>query len=255
MQEQGKILEIQDVTVEFDGFRVLENLNFGMEYGEIHFLIGPNGAGKTTLLDIITGKTKPRKGKVIFDGRINTTTKAEHKIVSLGIGRKFQTPSIFTNLTVYQNLEAAVGFTDSAWQLFKKAKKEQVATIENILDKIGLAAKTKMLAGALSHGEKQWLEIGMLLTQKPKLLLLDEPVAGMTRQERDRTGQLLQLINAEQGCSVLVVEHDMHFVRQFASKVTVLHQGKLLKEGTVEEVQNDEQVIEVYIGRKREKAA
>lgn len=250
----GKILEVQDVTVEFDGFRVLENLNFDVAYGEIHFLIGPNGAGKTTLLDIITGKTRPRRGRVIFDGQINTTTTPEHKIVGLGVSRKFQTPSIFSVLTVYQNLEAAIGFSEASWQLFRKVRPEQIATIQTVLNRIGLTHKANKPAGSLSHGEKQWLEIGMLLTQKPKLLLLDEPVAGMTKQEREKTGQLLQLINKEQNCSVLVVEHDMHFVRQFASKVTVLHQGKLLREGTVEEVQNDEQVIEVYIGRKREKS-
>lgn len=250
----GKILEVQDVTVEFDGFRVLENLNFEVAYGEIHFLIGPNGAGKTTLLDIITGKTRPRRGRVIFDGRVNTTTTPEHKIVGLGVSRKFQTPSIFSVLTVYQNLEAAIGFSAASWQLFRKIGAEQIATIETVLNRIGLTHKANKPAGSLSHGEKQWLEIGMLLTQKPKLLLLDEPVAGMTKHEREKTGQLLQLINKEQDCSVLVVEHDMHFVRQFASKVTVLHQGKLLREGTVEEVQNDEQVIEVYIGRKREKS-
>jgi urea transport system ATP-binding protein len=223
----------------------------------LRFLIGPNGAGKTTLLDIITGKTRPTRGQVIFDNgrtQIDIRKQAEHKLVQLGIGRKFQTPSIFASLTVYQTLEAALGFHDNPWQLFKKLDSSQRDQIATTLTQIGLQDKATQQAGTLAHGEKQWLEIGMLLVQQPRLLLLDEPVAGMTRRERDKTGELIQAISGKER-SVLVVEHDMQFIRQFASTVSVLHQGKLLCEGPVEEVQSDARVIEVYIGRQRERAA
>jgi urea transport system ATP-binding protein len=252
-----KILDLQAVTVSFDGFKVLDELDFSIRHGELRFLIGPNGAGKTTLLDIITGKTRPTRGQVIFDNgatQIDIRKQAEHKLVQLGIGRKFQTPSIFASLTVYQTLEAALGFHDNPLQLFKKLDSSQRDRIATILTQIGLQDKSKQLAGTLAHGEKQWLEIGMLLVQQPRLLLLDEPVAGMTRRERDKTGELIQAISGKER-SVLVVEHDMQFIRQFASTVTVLHQGKLLCEGPVEEVQSDARVIEVYIGRQRERAA
>jgi urea transport system ATP-binding protein len=242
----ANILEVKKVTVSFDGFTVLNQLDFSMEYGELRFFIGPNGAGKTTMLDIITGKTKPATGEVIFDG-LRLSHLLEHKIVQSGVGRKFQTPAIFSSLSVYDNLETAVSFRDNSWQLWQKLSGRQRHQVKDTLELIGLAERAETRAGRLSHGEKQWLEIGMLLIQEPKLLLLDEPVAGMTRRERDRTGQLLQKIS--QDYSVLVVEHDMEFVRNFAKTVTVLHTGKVLCEGPMEQVQSDPRVIEVYLGK------
>jgi urea transport system ATP-binding protein len=244
------ILNVQNVTVSFDGFKVLDNLNFAMDTGELRFLIGPNGAGKTTLLDIVTGKTRASSGRVVYDGNQDITRRQEHHRVRLGISRKFQTPSVFGSLSVLANLEAAAGFRTSYLRGLSGIQREYMMAT---LGKIGLNHRAHVLAGQLSHGEKQWLEIGMLLTQKPRLLLLDEPVAGMTHRERERTGELLQSIRGE--CSVLVVEHDMVFVRQFASKVTVLHAGQLLCEGPVEAVQSDARVIEVYLGRSHEKTA
>jgi urea transport system ATP-binding protein len=247
------ILDVQKVTVSFDGFVVLDGLDFSMARGELRFLIGPNGAGKTTLLDIITGKTRPSAGQVIFNGQnVTRINRNEHRLVRLGIGRKFQTPSIFRSLTVMENLEAAIGFQEPIYQLTRSVPAPERARIESTLDLIGLSARRQMRAGLLSHGEKQWLEIGMLLVQEPKLLLLDEPVAGMTRQERNRTGELVQQIAQER--SVLVVEHDMDFVRSFASTVTVLHLGRRLCEGPVESVQSDPRVIEVYLGKRRDRS-
>lgn len=247
-----KIIDVQGVTVSFDGFKALNNLNFAMQRGELRFVIGPNGAGKTTLLDVMTGKTRPQQGSVTFDGNLNVLRAAEHELVRHGIGRKFQTPTVFAPLTVYENLEAAAGFNDGVLHLFSKLAEPLHQKIDEMLQLIGLWERAYVRAGILSHGEKQWLEIGMLLMQEPKLLLLDEPVAGMTRQERNRTGALLQEIAKR--CSVLVVEHDMEFVRNYAAKVSVLHLGSLLTEGAVEQVQSDPQVIEVYIGRSRSHA-
>lgn len=241
------ILTVKEVTVSFDGFKALNELNFSMAKGELRFVIGPNGAGKTTLLDVVTGKTRPRKGSVTFNGGLNVLRTPEHTLVQKGIGRKFQTPTIFGSLTVFENLEAAVGFNDGIRRLFGGLLPEDQERIDQTLALIGLKERAHVRAGVLAHGEKQWLEIGMLLVQEPRLLLLDEPVAGMTRQERNRTGELLQKI--AQRCSVLVVEHDMEFMRNFASTVTVLHMGSLLCQGSVQEVQNDPQVIEVYLGR------
>jgi urea transport system ATP-binding protein len=241
------ILEVKNVTVSFDGFTILNNLDFSMAQGELRFFIGPNGAGKTTMLDIITGKTKPASGEVIFDGKLNLRHLSEHEIVRRGIGRKFQTPAIFGSLTVYDNLEAAASFRDPSLQLAGTTPVSYRMKIDEMLKIIGLEARADTRAGLLSHGEKQWLEIGMLLIQAPKLLLLDEPVAGMTRRERDRTGELLQEIAKDR--SVLVVEHDMEFVRSFAKTVTVLHMGKVLCEGPMDEVQSNSQVIEVYLGK------
>lgn len=249
----NKIMDMRGVTVSFDGFKVLDNLDFAIGYNELRFLIGPNGAGKSTLLDIMTAKTRPDSGKVIFDGGINVTRTTEHQLVRHGVGRKFQTPSVFGSLSVYENLEAAIGFKTPVHKLTGKLSGEQKDKVEEILELTNLKDRRDMGAGILSHGQKQWLEIGMLLTQEPKLLLLDEPVAGMTRKERDHTGELIQRIS--QNRSVLVVEHDMVFVRQFATTVTVLHMGKLLCEGAVEMVQADEQVIEVYLGRGRQAVA
>ena len=243
----NKILDVQGVTVSFDGFKVLDGLDFSINYGELRFLIGPNGAGKTTLLDIITGKTRPTNGKIAFDKHHNVNRVPEQNRVHYGIGRKFQTPSIFSSLTVFQNLEAAIGFRASTGRLLNALPNEQKDKIQEVLMLIGLHTDANKRAGTLSHGQKQWLEIGMILIQEPKLMLLDEPVAGMSRAERDRTGELLQKIG--QNRSVLVVEHDMVFVRQFASTVTVLHQGKLLCEGPVLDVQSDPRVKEVYLGR------
>ncbi|HVU10331.1 MAG TPA: urea ABC transporter ATP-binding protein UrtD [Phototrophicaceae bacterium] len=247
------IIDVQNVTVSFDGFKVLNCLNFSIGYGELRFLIGPNGAGKSTLLDIMTGKTRPDQGRITFDKRVNVTRATEYQLVREGIGRKFQTPTIFASLTVYQNLEAAIGFKTSIYKLGGKLSGTQRDLLEDTLETINLKDKRDVLAGTLSHGQKQWLEIGMLLVQEPKLLLLDEPVAGMTRKERDHTGELLHRIAG--GRSILVVEHDMVFVRQFASKVTVLHMGTLLCEGPVENVQSDPEVIEVYLGRGQRKVA
>ncbi len=242
------IIEVKNVTVSFDGFKVLDKLNFGIGYGELRFLIGPNGAGKSTLLDIMTGKTRPDKGTVTFDRTVNVTRVSEHQLVRHGIGRKFQTPTVFNSLSIYDNLEAACGFRSSLITLGGRMTGEQCDKLDETLETINLKDKRDTAAGFLSHGQKQWLEIGMLLMQSPKLLLLDEPVAGMTRKERDHTGQLLQRIS--QGRSILVVEHDMVFVRQFATTVTVLHQGKLLCEGAVQQVQSDPNVIEVYLGHR-----
>jgi urea transport system ATP-binding protein len=249
MADTAHILSVQDVTVSFDGFNALDGLDFSMGYGELRFLIGPNGAGKTTLLDIITGKTRPSHGHVLFDGHLDVQRRSEHRLVRWGIGRKFQTPTIFGSLSVYENLEAAIGFRDGTIKLLRPSTHKHRDMIMETLSLIGLERRADVRAGTLSHGEKQWLEIGMLLVQEPKLLLLDEPVAGMTRAERERTGELLQNIMRER--AVLVVEHDMDFVRRYASTVTVLHLGRLLCEGPVEEVQSDPRVVEVYLGRKR----
>jgi urea transport system ATP-binding protein len=244
------ILEVDRVTVSFDGFKALDDLSLSIARGELRFLIGPNGAGKTTLLDIVTGKTRPASGRVTFDGRVNMLGRSEHEIVRQGVARKFQAPSIFASLTVRENIEAAASFRERTISLFRSPAAEVRDAIESTLDQVGLKTRASMQAGRLSHGEKQWLEIGMLLVQRPKLLLLDEPVAGMTRAERERTGELLRALC--EGRSVVVVEHDMDFVRRFATTVTVLHAGRVLCEGTVDAVQGDPRVIEVYLGKPHE---
>ena len=243
------ILSVEKLTIAFDGFTVLDNLDFSIGYGEMRFLIGPNGAGKTTLLDVITGKSKANDGSVTFDGDLDLSRRSEHALVKLGIGRKFQTPSVYNSLTIFQNLEASARFRNRIIGLFRPMSRAIIQRIHETLELTGLTDRKEQNAGILSHGERQWLEIGMLLVQEPKLLLLDEPVAGMTRRERDRTGQLLQDIARDR--SVLVVEHDMDFVRQFARIVTVLHQGKVLSEGTMDIVQQDPQVVRAYLGRSR----
>ena len=242
------ILEVQDLAVSFDGVTVLNGLSLRVEYGEIRFLIGPNGAGKTTLLDAITGKVRPVRGRITFDGQFETLHRGVHEIARRGIGRKFQSPSVFASLTVQENVEIAASGLVPTFRLLSGAGSGERAKVRELLATINLEGKAQRTAGELSHGEKQWLEIGMLLVQEPKLLLLDEPVAGMTRAERDRTGLLLQTIRER--CSILVVEHDMHFVRQFSATVTVLHGGRVLTEGPMSEVQSDERVIDVYLGRK-----
>lgn len=251
MPDQRPILDVQDVTVSFDGFKALDGLNFSMAYGELRFVIGPNGAGKTTLLDIVTGKTRPSSGRVTFDGVADVQRRPEHWLIQHGAGRKFQTPAIFGSLSVYENLEAAIGFRDRTTRLLRGLSVSQQQMIDETLELIDLRRRADVRAALLAHGEKQWLELGMLLVQEPKLLLLDEPVAGMTRRERERTGELLQAITQRR--SALVVEHDMDFVRRFASTVTVMHTGKVLCEGPVSTVQNDPRVIEVYLGRARER--
>lgn len=246
----NRILSVESLTVSFNGFTVLDGLDFHMDFGELRFLIGPNGAGKTTLLDSITGKTKPSSGNIVCD--VNVARLQEHEIVRMGIGRKFQTPSVFGSLTVFENMEVADGFKGKFASFFKSMRKEDTERIEFLLEEVGLAEQTNRKAAILSHGQRQWLEIAMLLIQKPQLLLLDEPVAGMTLREREHTGELLQDIGKEH--SVLVVEHDMDFVRQFSETVTVLHLGKVLNEGKMEDVQLDERVIEAYLGHGKKQA-
>lgn len=248
---ESAILQCDGVTVDFDGFKAVQGMNFRLDRGELRFLIGPNGAGKTTMLDVICGKVKPTVGKVLFGGKVDITRKKEHQIAELGIGRKFQTPSIFPTLTVFENLEIAMRQNRSVLAALKaKLKAEERERIDAQLEMIGLQEKAYWRAGGLSHGEKQWLEIGMMLLQEPEILLLDEPVAGMTDNETEKTGELLREISQTQ--SIVVVEHDMEFVRNFASKVTVMHEGKLLKEGSMEEVQRDDRVAEVYLGKRRD---
>jgi urea transport system ATP-binding protein len=241
-----KVLDIQDVTVSFDGFKALNHLNFSMDEGELRVIIGPNGAGKTTFLDVITGKTKPTEGKAYFKGQDLQTYK-EHQIARLGIGRKFQTPRVYLNLTPRENLELSSNANKNVFStLFKKTPSAEKRTVGGLLETIGLDHKADLPAALLSHGEKQWLEIGMLVAQSPDLLLVDEPVAGLTDEETEQTGKLL--MSLAESHSIVVIEHDMEFVRQIARQVTVLHQGTVLCEGTMDQVQNDPRVIEVYLG-------
>ena len=244
------IIYLEDVTVSFDGFQALSRLNFYMDRRELRVVIGPNGAGKTTLLDVISGRVKPEHGRVIFGRSIDLTVLSENQIAALGIGRKFQTPSVFVNLTVWENVELSLRRPSKGVlaTLMSRDGSEARDRIAATLDTVGLGAKGGAPAGALSHGEKQWLEIGMVMAQDPELLLVDEPVAGLTDEETARTGELLLSIAAER--SVLVIEHDMEFVRQIARTVTVLHQGSLLCEGGVEQVQRDPRVLEVYLGQR-----
>jgi urea transport system ATP-binding protein len=248
-------LELKEITVRFDGLTVLDNLSLSLARGEMRFLIGPNGAGKTTLLDVITGKTRPLSGTARFENH-DLTRLQEHEIARYGIGRKFQTPTIFPNLTVWQNMEIAVGSHGGILGAMRAMPAAESALVVETLHLIGLDDRARERAGRLSHGEKQWLEIGMLVGQQPKLLLLDEPVAGMTRAERDRTAQMFgRLQEAHPDQTMLIVEHDMAFVRQLAKTVTVLHLGSLLTEGTMEEVQSDPRVVEVYLGHSKRKVA
>ncbi|BES70006.1 urea ABC transporter ATP-binding protein UrtD [Marinobacter nanhaiticus D15-8W] len=243
----GPILYLEDVTVSFDGFKAINNLNLTIDDGELRCIIGPNGAGKTTMMDIITGKTRPDVGSVWFGSRHNLLTMNEPDIASLGIGRKFQKPTVFEALTVFENLELAMAADKRVLPtLTARMNGETKDRIEEVLGTIGLTELRNREAGILSHGQKQWLEIGMLLMQKPRLLLVDEPVAGMTEQEMERTAELLTSLAGKQ--SVVVVEHDMGFVRSIARTVTVLHQGSVLAEGSMDQVSNDPKVIEVYLG-------
>lgn len=248
----GKILEIENLTVSFDGFKALNKLNFSMDQGELRVIIGPNGAGKTTFLDIITGKVKPTEGQVRFNGR-NLKSKLEHQIARLGVGRKFQTPRVYLKLTPRENLEIASERSKTVFStLFGRSSSAEKRKIAGLLETIGLTHKADIAAELLSHGEKQRLEIGMLVAQSPDLLLVDEPVAGLTDEETEKVGELLLAL--AESHSIIVIEHDMEFVRQIARKVTVLHEGTVLCEGTMDEVQNDPRVIEVYLGQPQEES-
>jgi urea transport system ATP-binding protein len=242
------LLYLDGVTVSFDGFRALNNLSFMIEPGEMRAIIGPNGAGKTTMMDVVTGKTRPNSGEVVFDGVHNLTRLDETEIAELGIGRKFQKPTVFDSHTVFDNLELALK-SDRRVQttLWWRDTPSEFKRIDDILNIIRLTPLRNRVAGSLSHGQKQWLEIGMLLAQDPKLLLVDEPVAGMTDIETRQTAELLKEINREH--TVVVVEHDMTFVRDLGVKVTCLHEGSVLAEGTIDQVSQNERVVEVYLGR------
>ncbi len=241
------LLYLENISVSFDGFKAVDNLNLYIDDGELRCVIGPNGAGKSTIMDIITGKTRPDWGTAWFGPRLDLLRMNESAIAQAGIGRKFQKPSVFENHTVFHNLELAIsGYKTVRSSIFSRLDGEEKDLLENVLERIGLRDKRYHQAGSLSHGQKQWLEIGMLLMQRPRLLLVDEPVAGMTHQEMDQTGELLLDLKGEH--SIMVVEHDMEFIRSIADKVTVLHQGTVLAEGSMETVQADPKVIEVYLG-------
>jgi len=243
----GPILYLEDVTVSFDGFKALNELTLYIDDGELRCIIGANGAGKTTMMDVITGKTRPDSGSVYFGQKIDLLRQTETDIAQGGIGRKFQKPTVFEQHTVYENLELSMAADKDVWvTLFAKLTAEQKTRIDEVLEIIGLSDERQRLAGVLSHGQKQWLEIGMLLMQNPRVLLVDEPVAGMTAQETERTAELLTSLAPQH--SVVVVEHDMEFVRSIARKVTVLHEGSVLAEGSMDEIQNNPKVIEVYLG-------
>jgi urea transport system ATP-binding protein len=244
----GRILYLEDVHVSFDGFKAINGLSLDIAPGELRCIIGPNGAGKTTMMDIITGKTRPDSGTVFFGSTIDLLRYTEAEIAQMGIGRKFQKPTVFESLTVFENLELTLKTHKGVWSsmVFRldSAQKDRLA---EVLHTIHLADQVNRLAGLLSHGQKQWLEIGMLLMQDPKLLLLDEPVAGMTDEETARTAELLLSLKGKH--SLMVVEHDMGFIKTISEKVTVLCDGAVLAEGTLDQVQADERVIEVYLGR------
>ncbi|OUC12479.1 MAG: urea ABC transporter ATP-binding protein UrtD [Alkalinema sp. CACIAM 70d] len=246
----GKLLEIENLTVSFDGFKALNNLNFSMDAGELRVVIGPNGAGKTTFLDVITGKVQPTVGNVRFKGR-DLRKMPEFAIAQFGVGRKFQTPRVYLNLSVRDNMELAYNKQKGLWTtLWGKPKTGDKDAIAQLLVTVGLLSKANSPAALLSHGEKQRLEIGMLVAQSPDLLLVDEPVAGLTDEETEKVGDLLLALSAHH--SILVIEHDMEFVRQIARKITVLHEGTVLCEGTMDEVQSDPRVIEVYLGHQED---
>ncbi len=244
--DKSIVLAIEDLTVSFDGFKAVDSLNLYVERNELRVIIGPNGAGKTTVLDLICGKTRSTTGSIRFKD-IELTRLPEYRIVQAGVGRKFQTPSIYENLSVYENLELSYPAGRGVMGCLTFKRTETIRErIREIASMIFLDDQMETMAGLLSHGQKQWLEIGMLLIQDPELLMLDEPVAGMSVSEREKTAELLNRISA--GRSVIVIEHDMEFVKRIAHKVTVLHQGKLLAEGNMESVQHNPKVVEVYLG-------
>lgn len=251
MSRKPLLLSAEGINKSFSGFQAIKDLNFYMEEGELRTVIGPNGAGKTTFLDLITGRAKPDTGSIKWEDDTELTRMSEYEIYRLGIGRKFQTPTVYTDHTVFENLVLSLEGSRGVWaSIFGKLSRLEKVRIEEILETINLTEKAHWKAGALAHGQKQWLEIGMLLAQNARLLLVDEPAAGMTDEETHRTGELLLSLAGKH--SIVVIEHDMVFVRQIAEgrKVTVLHQGTVLCEGAVDEVQNNERVIEVYLGRK-----
>ena len=243
------MIEIRNLTKRYGDFTAVDDISLSVSRGEIYGFLGPNGAGKTTLIDVISGKTRPHSGRVTFDGH-DALRLQPHQLARRGMGRKFQTPAIFTSLTVRENLEAAGGLLHGGWRLLLPVRAEINDRVDEVLEITQLTSALRSRAGVLSHGQQQWLEIGMLLMQAPKLMLLDEPVAGLTRAERDRTSRFLQTV--QERCAILIVEHDMAFVRQFDATVTVLHQGRVLVEGPMRTVQKDERVIEVYLGRLEE---
>lgn len=256
MQLQAKVggdrpstqLYLDDVTVSFDGFRALNQLSLAIDPGELRSIIGPNGAGKTTMMDVITGKTRPDSGEVWYGGSVDLRQLDESAIANLGIGRKFQRPTVFENLTVAENLELAAKGTRTAFGLLMARMTGELADrIDQTLGVVGLRDRRAVMAGLLSHGQKQWLEVGMLLVQDAKLLLLDEPVAGMTDAETEKTAELILSLAGQR--TVVVVEHDMSFVRALGARVTVLHEGSVLAEGSLDYVSNDPKVIDVYLGR------
>ena len=248
MSKQNSLLYLDGISVSFDGFKALNNLSLIVGEGEMRAIIGPNGAGKTTMMDVITGKTRPDAGEAIFGASVNLLTLDEADIARLGIGRKFQRPSVFESHSVWDNIELALAGNRGVMEsLFHKLSAAEKARIEEVLETVGLTAQAGKLAAVLSHGQKQWLEIGMLLAQEPRLLLVDEPVAGMTDDETAQTAQLLRRIAKEK--AVVVVEHDMSFVRELDVKVTVLHEGSVLAEGSLDAVSAEPRVIEVYLGR------
>jgi urea transport system ATP-binding protein len=245
---QGTVLYLDGISVSFDGFKALNNLSLMIDAGELRCVIGPNGAGKTTMMDVITGKTRPDEGRALFGEAADLTRLSEAEIAQAGIGRKFQKPTIFEALSVFENLELAMKADKRVrTTLLSKLSPEQHDRIAATLTLIGLRNGADRIAGLLSHGEKQWLEIGMLLVQEPKLLLLDEPVAGMSDHETERTAELFLSLAGTH--SLVVVEHDMAFIETIARKVTVLHEGRVIAEGDMNKVQNDPRVIEVYLGR------
>ena len=257
------LLKVEKISVSFDGFKAINSLSYSIGKNELKAIIGPNGAGKTTFMDIITGQTKPDEGKVLFGERSvwlesdqkyqvvwdeNLLMKSESQIALLGIGRKFQRPTVFELKTVFENLFISMKKNRSPFSvLFQKLNRDEKNLIEKILGEISLTNEQDRIAGELSHGQKQWLEIGMLLTQEPKLLLIDEPAAGMTSNERRQTVEILKKLSADK--SVIVVEHDMEFVKDLECEVTVLHEGSILSEGSIEHVSSNNEVIEVYLGR------
>ncbi|MGB2079332.1 MAG: urea ABC transporter ATP-binding protein UrtD [Vibrio sp.] len=241
------MLYMEGVSVSFEGFQAINDLNLYIKKGELRCIIGPNGAGKTTMMDIITGKTRPDEGEVWLGSKTNLLKMNEAQIANAGIGRKFQKPTVFESLSVWHNLELAMSGERRAWGVFSaRLAHKEAKEIEHVLEVIGLVNQQGLLAGALSHGQKQWLEIGMLLMQKPQLLLVDEPVAGMTHQEMDRTAELLKRLAGDY--TIVVVEHDMGFVRSIAQTVTVLHQGHVLAEGSMDQVAQHPEVKRVYLG-------
>jgi len=247
-ESHGVVLYLNGVSVSFDGFKALDNLSLAIDAGELRCVIGPNGAGKTTMMDVITGKTRADEGRVFFNRTIDLLRLSEPQIAHAGIGRKFQQPTIFEPLTVFENLELAMKADKRVRSTLRaRLASEERGRIESILRRVRLDADPNRVAGLLSHGQKQWLEIGMLLMQEPKLLLLDEPVAGMSDEETERTAELFLSLAGQH--SLVVVEHDMAFIQTIARKVTVLHEGSVIAEGPMEQVKNDPRVIEVYLGR------